>query len=100
VTARVEVQVRNLRLSDRIKQHVDERAGRLDHYLPAIEQVDVELTTTPRPGRRSKRGPDHCSWQGLDSPPRARQRDAVAFDSAWIRRGLRSTREALPWSHR
>ena len=44
VTARVEVQVRNIKLSDRIREHVDERAGRMDHYLPALEQIDVELT--------------------------------------------------------
>lgn len=44
MTARVEVQVRNLHLTDRMKQHVHERAGKLDHYLPAIEQVDVELS--------------------------------------------------------
>lgn len=44
MTAKVEVQVRNLHLSDRLKEHVDERAGKLDHYLPAIEEVDVDLT--------------------------------------------------------
>jgi putative sigma-54 modulation protein len=44
VTAKVEVQVRNIRLSERIREHVEERAGKLDHYLPALEQIDVELT--------------------------------------------------------
>ena len=44
MTARVEVRARNIKLSDRIREHVDERAGRLDHYLPALEQIDVELT--------------------------------------------------------
>jgi putative sigma-54 modulation protein len=44
MTAKVEVQVRNLRLSDRIREHVEQRAGKLDHYLPTLEEIDVELT--------------------------------------------------------
>jgi len=44
VATKVGVQVRNIRLTGEMKSHVEERAGRLDHYLPAIEEVDVELT--------------------------------------------------------
>ncbi|HET6845662.1 MAG TPA: HPF/RaiA family ribosome-associated protein, partial [Anaerolineales bacterium] len=44
MTAKVDVQARNLHLSDHIRSHVEERAGRLDHYLPALDQIDVELT--------------------------------------------------------
>ncbi len=41
---KVDVQARNIRLTDRIKDHVEERAGKLGHYLPAIEETFVELT--------------------------------------------------------
>ena len=47
MTARVDVQVRSLRLTDQIKSHVEGRAGKLDHYLPMIEEVAVELTHHP-----------------------------------------------------
>jgi putative sigma-54 modulation protein len=41
---KVDVQARNIRLTDRIKTHVEKKAEKLDHYLPAIEEVHVELT--------------------------------------------------------
>jgi putative sigma-54 modulation protein len=40
----VDVQTRNIRMSDHIKNHVEKKAGKLDHYLPAIEEAYVELT--------------------------------------------------------
>ncbi len=44
MATKVDVQARNIRLTDRIKTHVEQRAGKLDHYLPLIEEADVELT--------------------------------------------------------
>jgi putative sigma-54 modulation protein len=41
---RVDVQVRNLNLTEKIKDYVDKKAGNLDHYLPQIEEAFVELT--------------------------------------------------------
>ncbi len=40
---KVDVQARNIRLTDRIREHVVKRAGKLDHYLPAIEEARIEL---------------------------------------------------------
>ena len=40
----VDVQTRNIRMIDRIKDHIEKKAGKLDHYLPAIEEAYVELT--------------------------------------------------------
>ena len=40
----VDVQTRNIRMTDRIKDHIEKKAGKLDHYLPAIEEAYVELT--------------------------------------------------------
>ena len=44
MAATVDVQARNIRLTERIKTQVEKKAGKLDHYLPAIEDVRVELT--------------------------------------------------------
>ncbi|HNK64520.1 MAG TPA: ribosome-associated translation inhibitor RaiA [Anaerolineales bacterium] len=40
---KVEVQVRQIRLTDRIEEYVSKKAGNLDHYLPSIEEARVEL---------------------------------------------------------
>jgi putative sigma-54 modulation protein len=44
MTTKVDVQGRNIRLTDRIRKHVEQRAGKLDHYLPVIDEAFVELT--------------------------------------------------------
>ena len=41
---KVEVQTRNIRLTDKIDEYVNKKAGNLDHYLPAIEEARVELS--------------------------------------------------------
>ncbi len=40
---KVEVQVRNIQLTDQIDEYVNKKAGNLDHYLPAIDGARVEL---------------------------------------------------------
>ena len=44
MATKVDVQARNIRLTDSIKSHVEQRASKLDHYLSSIEEADVELT--------------------------------------------------------
>lgn len=44
MATKVDVQARNIRLTDRIKSHVEERARKLNHYLALIEEADIELT--------------------------------------------------------
>jgi len=41
---KVEVQARNIHLTDKIEEYVQKKAGNLDHYLPAIEEARVELS--------------------------------------------------------
>ncbi len=41
---KVEVQTRNIRLTEKIEEYVNKKAGNLDRYLPAIEEARVELT--------------------------------------------------------
>ncbi len=41
---KVEVQVRNMHLNKNLEDYVNRKAGKLDHYLPAVEEARVELT--------------------------------------------------------
>src|SRR3972149_5326445 len=41
---KVEVQARNIRLTDKIEEYVKKKAANLDHYLPAIDEARVELS--------------------------------------------------------
>lgn len=41
---KVEVQTRNIRLTEKIEEYVNKKAGNLDHYLPAIEEARVDLS--------------------------------------------------------
>ena len=41
---KVEVQTRNIRLTEKIEEYVNKKAGNFDHYLPAVEEARVELT--------------------------------------------------------
>jgi putative sigma-54 modulation protein len=44
MATKVEVQARNIRLTERIRTYVEKKAGKLDHYLALIEEAHVELT--------------------------------------------------------
>lgn len=44
MATKVEVQGRNIRVTERIRTYVEKKAGKLDHYLPVIEEAHVELT--------------------------------------------------------
>ena len=41
---KVEVQIRNIRLTDKIEEYVNKKAGNLDHYMPAIDEARVEFS--------------------------------------------------------
>jgi putative sigma-54 modulation protein len=41
---KVEVQTRQIRLTERIEEYVAKKAGNLDHYLPSIDEARVELS--------------------------------------------------------
>jgi putative sigma-54 modulation protein len=81
----VEIQVRNLHMTDRVQSHVNERAGRLDHYLPAIEEVNVELTHHSSARNTEDRNVAQITARGKGLTLRAEERAAevlTAFDSA------------------
>lgn len=41
---KVEIQTRNIHLTEKIEEHVNKKAGNLDHYLPAIDEARVQLS--------------------------------------------------------
>ncbi|MDP1714016.1 MAG: ribosome-associated translation inhibitor RaiA [Anaerolineales bacterium] len=41
---KVEVQTRNIRLTEKIEEYVNKKAGNLVHYMPAIDEARVELS--------------------------------------------------------
>ena len=44
MTNKVDIQTRNIRLTEKIDEYVNKKAGNLDHYLPSIDEAKVELS--------------------------------------------------------
>ncbi|HUI90269.1 MAG TPA: ribosome-associated translation inhibitor RaiA [Anaerolineales bacterium] len=81
----VGVQTRNIRMTDRIKDHVEKKAGKLDHYLPAIEEAYVELTYHKSARNAEDRNVAQITVRGKGVLLRTEERAdeaLVAFDSA------------------
>lgn len=85
MTAKVEVQARSIRLTDQIRTHVEGRAGKLDRYLPVIEEVSVELTHHESARNANDRNVAQVTARGKGLTLRAEVRATevlTAFDSA------------------
>ncbi len=85
MATKVDVQARNIRLTDRIKKHVEGRAEKLDHYLPVIEETYVELTHHKSARSANDRNVAQITVRGKGLLLRTEERaDEVlaAFDSA------------------
>jgi len=85
MATKVEVQARNIRLSERIKEHVENKAGKLDHYLPAIEEAYVELTHLKSARDANDRNVAQVTLRGKGLLLRTEERAdevLVAFDTA------------------
>jgi putative sigma-54 modulation protein len=85
MSTKVDVQTRNIKLTDRIKTHVEQRAGKLDHYLAVIEQADIELTHQPSARSANDRNVAQITVRGKGLILRTEERaDEVltAFDTA------------------
>jgi len=44
MSSELEIQARNLEVTDRINDYINKKASKLDRFLPAIEETRVELT--------------------------------------------------------
>ena len=85
MATKVDVQARNIRLTEQIKAHVEQRAGKLDHYLPLIEQADVELTHHQSARSASDRNVAQITARGKGLILRTEERSdevLTAFDTA------------------
>ena len=81
----VDVQTRNIRMTDRIKDHVEKKAGKLDHYLPSIEEAYVELTYNKSARSAVDRNVAQITVRGKGLLLRTEERAdeaLIAFDSA------------------
>ncbi len=85
MATKVDVQARNIRLTENIKTHVEQRAGKLDHYLPLIEEANVELTHHQSARSASDRNVAQITARGKGLILRTEERSdevLTAFDTA------------------
>ncbi len=85
MATKVDVQARNIRLTERIRSHVEQRAAKLDRYLPLIEQADVELTHHQSARSASDRNVAQITVRGKGLILRTEERSdeiLTAFDTA------------------
>ena len=85
MSIQVDVQTRNIRMTDRIKNHIEKKAGKLDHYLPAIEEAYVELTYHKSARNAADRNVAQITVRGKGLLLRTEERAdeaLIAFDSA------------------
>ena len=81
----VDIQTRNIRMTDHIKDHIEKKAGKLDHYLPAIEEAYVELTYHKSARSATDRSVAQITVRGKGLLLRTEERAdeaLIAFDSA------------------
>src|SRR3990172_4294079 len=82
---KVEVQTRNIRLTEKIEDYVNKKAGNLDHYLPAIEEARVELVHHKAARDAKDRNVAQLTVRGKGFTLRTEERadqGLAAFDSA------------------
>ena len=85
MATKVDIQTRNMRLTDHVKSHVEQRAGKLDHYLALIEEADVELTHEPTARSANDRNVAQITVRGKGLILRTEERSdevLTAFDTA------------------
>ncbi len=81
----VEIQARDMHLDDKIKSHVNKKAGNLDHYLPAIEEAHVQFRFQKSARSAADRNVTEITVRGKGMILRAEERaddPLKAFDAA------------------
>ncbi len=74
----IQIYNRNLELTDRIREYVDKKVGKLERYLPEIEDVRVDLSTTTARDQ-SRRMVAQCTIYAPRAVLRAEERAADIF---------------------
>ena len=81
MTAKVNVLVRNMELTDRLKEYVSRKAARLDRYLDAIESVQVDLAYVKSARSTADRHVAQMTVRGKGILLRAQERSDDIFAS-------------------
>jgi putative sigma-54 modulation protein len=81
MTAKVNVLVRNMELTDRLKEYVSRKAARLDRYLDAIESVQVDLAYVKSARSTADRQVAQMTVRGKGILLRAQERSDDIFAS-------------------
>lgn len=82
---KVDIQTRNMKLTDKIESYVMKKAERLDHFLPVIEEAHVELTYHKSARSASDRNVAQLTVRGKGIILRTEERAdeaLAAFDAA------------------
>ncbi len=74
----IQIYNRNLELTDRIREYVDKKVGKLERYLPEIEDVRVDLSATTARDQ-SRRMVAQCTIYAPRAVLRAEERAADIF---------------------
>jgi putative sigma-54 modulation protein len=85
MATKVDIQGRNIGLTEQIRKHVEQRAGKLDRYLPVIEEAFVELTHHKSARSASDRNVAQITIRGKGFILRTEERSdevLTAFDTA------------------
>ena len=85
MSPKLEVQAYNMEVTDRIKEYVTKKAGKLERFLPAIEEVRVELAHAKTSRSAADRYVAQITVRGRNLLLRSEEREGdvrAAFDLA------------------
>lgn len=86
MAVKVDINVRNMELTDRIKDYVNKKVSKLDRYLPEIDFVKVDLVTMKSAREAKDRNIAQITSHGRRVVLRTEERADdlfAAIDSAW-----------------
>ena len=85
MTSKIDVQARNMRLTDNTREYVEKKSAKLDRLLQDIEEVHVELSHIKTARQASDRQVAQMTVRGKGFMLRTEERSDelhVAFDTA------------------
>ncbi len=86
MTSKIDIQARNMRLTDNTREYVESKASKLERYLQEIEEIHVELSHEKSARQASDRQAAQLTVRGKGFLLRTEERSDdlhTAFDAAW-----------------
>ncbi|MCL4260954.1 MAG: ribosome-associated translation inhibitor RaiA, partial [Anaerolineales bacterium] len=86
MTSKIEVQARNMRLTDNTREYVETKAAKLERYLQEIDEIYVELSHEKTARQADDRFVAQMTVRGKGVLLRTEERSDnlhAAFDEAW-----------------